>query len=192
MSKGQVVVVLEAMKMEYPITAPAAGQVSTLCSVRAPKSLAQQHENSASLQAVELRQPAVIHARYLGPSLQQQLVCIRTALVRTEDRGLRPHCCTAGEGRAGGGLSAHAAGGHPGGDRAQRGVILLAYMDSNASVWMSYSLKRHGLGGMKHCGSAQVISGRSAGICSAQPAEDAGQLLNIQRGWYLLYQRSVC
>lgn len=29
-SKGQVVVVLEAMKMEYPITAPAAGQVSTL------------------------------------------------------------------------------------------------------------------------------------------------------------------
>jgi len=29
-TKGQVVVVLEAMKMEYPITAPAAGQVSTL------------------------------------------------------------------------------------------------------------------------------------------------------------------
>lgn len=27
-SKDQVVVVLEAMKMEYPITAPAAGQVS--------------------------------------------------------------------------------------------------------------------------------------------------------------------
>ena len=28
MSKGQVVVVLEAMKMEYPINAPVAGQVS--------------------------------------------------------------------------------------------------------------------------------------------------------------------
>ena len=29
-SKGQVVVVLEAMKMEYPVTAPAAGQVNAL------------------------------------------------------------------------------------------------------------------------------------------------------------------
>ena len=37
-SKGQVVVVLEAMKMEYPITAPAAGQVRTLGSVGVPRS----------------------------------------------------------------------------------------------------------------------------------------------------------
>ncbi len=39
-SKGQVVVVLEAMKMEYPITAPAAGQVGTLGRARVPESLA--------------------------------------------------------------------------------------------------------------------------------------------------------
>ena len=63
-SKGQVVVVLEAMKMEYPITAPAAGQVSTLGCVRAPESLAQQQKSSASLQVLELRQPTPSHARF--------------------------------------------------------------------------------------------------------------------------------
>ena len=36
-SKGQVVVVLEAMKMEYPITAPAAGQVGTLGSSKSAR-----------------------------------------------------------------------------------------------------------------------------------------------------------
>ena len=35
-SKGQVVVVLEAMKMEYPIAAPAAGQVSTSGCITVP------------------------------------------------------------------------------------------------------------------------------------------------------------
>ena len=33
-SKGQVVVVLEAMKMEYPINAPVAGQVGLISSAR--------------------------------------------------------------------------------------------------------------------------------------------------------------
>ena len=61
-SKGQVVVVLEAMKMEYPITAPAAGQVSTLA--RVPEPLAQQQKTSASLQAVELRQSGLSHAGF--------------------------------------------------------------------------------------------------------------------------------
>ena len=60
-SKGQVVVVLEAMKMEYPITAPAAGQVSTLGSIKSAQFVAKQHQSSVSLQAIELRQPAVSH-----------------------------------------------------------------------------------------------------------------------------------
>ena len=34
MSKGQVLVVLEAMKMEYPINAPVAGQVGLISSAR--------------------------------------------------------------------------------------------------------------------------------------------------------------
>ncbi len=40
-SKGEVIVVLEAMKMEYPVTAPAAGQVnaSMLCTSRESKKL---------------------------------------------------------------------------------------------------------------------------------------------------------
>ena len=33
-SKGDVIVVLEAMKMEYPVTAPAAGQVMPPCNAR--------------------------------------------------------------------------------------------------------------------------------------------------------------
>lgn len=45
-SKGQVVVVLEAMKMEYPITAPAAGQVSTLGSIKSAQFVAKQYQSS--------------------------------------------------------------------------------------------------------------------------------------------------
>ena len=84
-SKGQVVVVLEAMKMEYPITAPAAGQVSTsgLCQsacLCCPATWARGQGRTVGCEADQTRHHASRQS-YRVP-MQQQPVCSRTAWVR--------------------------------------------------------------------------------------------------------------